>query len=210
MKKSLSREKVLSTAVRLADSDGIGVLSMRNLAGKIGVEAMSLYNHVRNKDDLLLGMAEHVAGEFYLPVVGGDWKAEMHKRAVTAHQVLVRHPWASQLFVSQINTGTNVLGYADTTIGCLVEAGFTYPQADHAWNAIDSHVYGFTLQQLNFPFQPEDFAEAASHHMPDLSDGMVYLRRMAELVMNGRHDGVQDFTFGLNLILDGLAAKLNR
>ena len=82
----------------------------------------------------------------------------MRQRAISAHEVLLRHPWATMLMVSRINTGPAMLRYIDATIGCLREAGFSYPMADHAWNAIDSHIYGFTLQKLNFPIADDEFA----------------------------------------------------
>lgn len=201
----LTRTRVLDAGMALADRDGIEALSMRRLAGELGVEAMSLYNHVRNKEDALDGLVDLVAAEFKRPGIGGDWRAEMRARAIAAHGVLVRHPWATALIVSRVNVGPSMLAYVDATIGCLVAAGFSYPEADRAWNAIDSHVYGFTLQQLAFPFAEEDYADAAAAYLPDLSDDLPWLRGMAIEVAEGRHHGRQDLAFGLDLILDGLA-----
>jgi AcrR family transcriptional regulator len=200
----LTRRRVLTAAVQLADREGIEALSMRRLALELGVEAMSLYNHVRNKEDALDGMVEVVASEFVRPRVGEDWKAEMRRRSVAAQEVLVRHPWAAALIVSRVNVGPSMLAYVDATIGCLVSAGFSYPQADWAWNTIDSHIYGFTLQQLNFPFEEEEYADQASAFLPELPEELPWLRAMAEEVAAGRHDGRQDFAFGLEFILDGL------
>jgi hypothetical protein len=111
---------------------------------------MSLYNHVASKEDLLDGLVELVASEMEVPgklqATGGDWKAVMRRRATSAHAVLMRHPWATMLFVSRVNIGPNMLRYVDRTIGCLREAGFSYPMADHAWTALDAYTYGFTLQ----------------------------------------------------------------
>jgi AcrR family transcriptional regulator len=201
----LTRERVLLAATRLADEHGIDALSMRKLAQSLGVEAMSLYNHVTDKDDVLDGMVEIVVGEIDLPTIGADWQAAMRQRAGSAYRVLLRHPWASQLIVSRFNVGPAMLRYIDATIGCLVAAGFTYELADRAWNAIDSHIYGFTMQQLNFPLEPAEYAAAAKqflHLIP--ATQYPYMHALSRQVIDGRHDGLHDLDFGLGLILDGL------
>lgn len=86
-----------------------------------------------------------------LPAIGGDWKAALRARSASAHEVLLRHPWATGLIGTRINVGPAMLRYIDATVGCLRAAGFSLPQADRAWNALDGHRYGFTLQELNFP-----------------------------------------------------------
>lgn len=204
----LSRERVLRAAIALADQDGLAALSMRNLGQALGVEAMSLYKHVASKDDVLAGMVDLVAGEIEVPTPGGDWQATMRRRAVSAHGVLMRHPWATMLFVSRANIGPAMLRYVDATISCLRQAGFSYPLADHAWNALDSYVYGFTLQKLNFPFAPAEYAAMAQSfiHMipPEQFPG---LNGMSQEVIAGRHDGLHELAFGLDLLLDGLARR---
>lgn len=203
--KPLSRERVLRAAVRIADKDGIESLSMRKLAQSLGVEAMSLYNHVANKEDVLDGLVEIVAAQMDLPEIGKDWRMAMRQRAISAHEVLLRHPWAAMLFLSRINVGPVMLRYVDATIGCLHEAGFSYEMADHAWNALDNHIYGFTLQALNFPLDPSDYRAAAQGFLPMIpEDKYPYLRALSQQVIDGTHNGLQDFTFGLDLILDGL------
>jgi len=205
----LSKERVLRAAIELADQGGIDSLSMRRLGQQLGVEAMSLYNHVANKDAILDGMVDTVVGEIEPPAVGGDWKAAMRRRAISAHEVLVRHPWASGLIVSRVNIGPAMLRYVDSTIGALREAGFSFALVDRAWNAMDSYIYGFTLQELNFPFEPDEFAEAAATYRPQISaDEYPYLAELTELVMQERDDGVPEFEFGLDLILDGLERVL--
>ena len=201
----LTRARILRAAVRLADKQGIEALSMRKLAHGLGVEAMSLYNHVGGKDDLLDGMVDLVASEIEVPVVGADWKVSMRTRATSAHEVLLRHPWATLLILSRVNIGPAMLRYVDATIGCLREAGFSYALVDHAWNALDNHIYGFTLQALNFPFEPEEYANAAAQFVSLVpADTHPHLHELTCLVMDGKHDGVSDFSFGLELILDGL------
>ena len=201
----MTRERVLQAAIHLADKEGIESVSMRKLAQQLGVEAMSLYNHVANKDDVLDGMADLVVAKIELPEPGGDWKKAIRKRAHSAHEVLLRHPWASMLIVSRLNIGPAMLRYVNATLGCLREAGFSYQLADRAWNAIDSHIYGFTLQELNFPLERSDYASAARGFLPMLpAEQYPYMRELTQLVADGAHQGVHQFEFGLELLLDGL------
>lgn len=202
----LSPQSVLGAALRLADERGLEALSMRNLAQALKVEAMSLYNHVSNKEHILDGLVELVVSELEVPVPGGDWKAAMRQRARSAHAVLMRHPWATMLFVSRVNVGPHMLRYVDATLGCLREAGFSYALADHAWTALDAYVYGFTLQKLNFPLVPSEYAKAAKQFLPMIPvEQFPYLRGMSQEVIAGRHDGTHDLDFGLELLLDGVA-----
>lgn len=205
----LSRERILRAAIDMADIDGIESLSMRKLAQVLGVEAMSLYNHVANKEDLLDGIVDIAVGEIDLPPREADWQEAMRQRATSAHAVLLRHPWASMLIVSRINVGPAMLSYVDATIGCLLEAGFSYEMADRAWNAIDSYIYGFALQELNFPFDPAEYASAAKEFLPLVpADKYPYLNGLSQEVIAGRHDGIQDFEFGLELVLNSLQRLL--
>ncbi|MDA0267354.1 MAG: TetR/AcrR family transcriptional regulator [Cyanobacteria bacterium] len=204
-KAPLSRDRVLQTAIRLADEEGIAALSMRKLAQELGVKAMSLYNHVANKNDLLDGMVDIVAGEIEVPSPETDWRKAMRRRATSAHAVLLRHPWATMELVSRVNVGPAMLRYVDATLGCLRAAGFSFEMADHAWNAIDSHIYGFTLQALNFPFAAEEYADVAESYVAMIpADQYPHLNGLTHHVMAGRYDGLHDFEFGLELILNGL------
>ncbi|MFO0750558.1 MAG: TetR/AcrR family transcriptional regulator C-terminal domain-containing protein [Myxococcota bacterium] len=202
----LSADKVLRTALRMVDKDGLGALSMRNLAAALKVEAMSLYNHVTNKEHILDGLVELVVSEIELPdPAAGDWRATMRARAQSAHAVLMRHPWATMLFVSRLNIGPNMLRYVDRTIGCLREAGFSYPLADHAWNALDAYIYGFTLHKLNFPLDPSEYASSAKQFLPMIPvEQFPYLNGMSQAIISGRHDGMHQLELGLELILEGL------
>ena len=207
---ALSKVRVLRAAVALADEIGIASLSMRKLGEALGVEAMSLYRHVANKEDILDGIVDIVASEFKGPALNGNWKTAMRRRSISAHEALVRHPWATMLVVSRANVGPSMLRYVDATIGCLREAGFSYVLADHAWNALDSYVYGFTLQKQNFPFEPQEYANMAKAFLPMIpADQFPYLNGMSQQVIDGQHDGLHGLEFGLDLILDGLD-KLRR
>jgi AcrR family transcriptional regulator len=201
----LSRERVLQAALQQADEGGIEALSMRKLAQVLGVQAMSLYNHVANKDDLLDGIVDRVVGEIEVPSLETDWKSAMRQRSASAHTVLLCHPWATMPLVSRVNVGPAMLRYVDATLGCLYEAGFSFEMADRAWNAIDSHIYGFTLQELNFPFEAAEYSEEAAKGLSLIpAEQYPYLNRLTQYVMEGRYDGIHDFEFGLELILSGL------
>ena len=201
----LSRERILQVALRLADDEGIAALSMRKLAQELGVKAMSLYNHVANKDDILDGIVDMVIAEISLPSLNTDWKTTMQQRATSAHAALLRHPWATMEIVSRVNVGPAMLHYVDATLGCLVEAGFSFEMADHAWNAMDSHIYGFTLLELAFPFEAAEYTSVAQEYVAMIpATKYPYLNRLTHSVMDGRYDGLHNFEFGLDLILNGL------
>jgi AcrR family transcriptional regulator len=207
----LTQASIVAAAIAIADEGGIAALSMRKLAQRLGVEAMSLYNHIDNKEALLSAMVEGVVAGFAPPRPDAPWKAELHRRAVTAHQQLCSHPWANALLVSRPNMGAGMLAYIEATLDCLVHAGFSLTDADHAWNTMDSHIYGFTLQKLNFPFAPDDYAEAAATNIDRIpEDRFPCLHGLAELVARRQYNGLHDLDHGLRLILDGLEAQLEK
>jgi AcrR family transcriptional regulator len=206
---ALSRRRVLRSALELADREGLEGLSMRKVAQGLGVQAMSLYNHVANKEDLIDGMVELVVGEMAVPEVSQDWRGEMRRRAIVAHEVLLRHPWAAMALMSRVNVGPMMLRYIDGTLGCLKAGGFSLVMADHAWNAMDSYIYGFTMKALQFPFEPEDYAEAAKMGLP-LIPVELYpnMHQLTIDVIERRYSGLHDFEFGLEILLDGLGRLL--
>src|SRR5436305_1966226 len=142
----LNRERVLRAAVALADASGSESLSMRKLGEAVGVEAMSLYHHVANKEDLLDGMIDVVFGEIDLPSGGEDWKAAMRRRGISARRVLSGHGWAIGFMASRSAPGPATLRHHDAVIGCLRDAGFSIELAAYAFSVLDSYVYGFALQ----------------------------------------------------------------
>lgn len=205
----LTRERVLRAAVTMADEHGLASVTMRALGEALGVQAMSLYNHVSGKDDILDGIVDLVVAEIEVPSRSAPWRGAMAARAVSAHAVLLRHPWACALLMSRVNVGPAMLRYVDATVGCLRGAGFSLPMADHGWNALDSYIYGFTLHKLNFPFEADEYAKVAAAYLPSLSaDQFPSMRALTELVASGGHDGLHDLEFGLDLLLDGLERVL--
>lgn len=203
----LSRERVLRAAVALADRDGIDALTMRRLGEELGVEAMSLYNHVANKGDVLDGIVDLVVGDIRVPPAGTPWRTAMRERAISAHEVLLAHPWAAMQLMSRFNIGSGMMGYLDATLGRLREGGFTVEGALDAWHTLDSHIYGFTLQELSIPFDVEDNATVSAGVLPQVSaDTHPHLVEvLTEIMQHGREE---DFTLGLELILDGLERRL--
>lgn len=202
----LSRERILEQAILLADTSGIEGLSMRKLADTLGVKAMSLYNHFANKDEILDGLVECVIAEIDVPDLPAEqWKDALLARANSAHKALLAHPWATQTIVSRMNVGPNILAYIDKTVGCLIKAGFTLEMADHIWNAMDNHIYGFTLQELNFPLQEDEYAEAAAGFIDMIpAEKYPYMNALSTHVMEGKYNGIHDFEFGFTLMLNGL------
>jgi len=205
----LSRERVLRAAVALADHSGIESLTMRRLGQELGVEAMSLYNHVANKDDILDGIVDLVLSDIDVPPSGTDWKPAMRHRAISAHEVLLAHPWAAMLVMSRYNIGPGMTRYLDATLGRLREGGFSIEGALDAWNTLDSHLYGFTLQELNLPFDVSETQQVSASVLPQIpADEFPHVAEVITHVMqSGR---AENFQFGLDLILEGLEAILNR
>lgn len=209
----LSRERVIEAAVGLADARGIEALTMRRLAQDLGVEAMSVYHHVANKDDILDGIVQHVLEECELPAPGDEWKAAIRRTAISTHEVLVRHRWAASLILAGAGTGAARLRYMDGILGALRRAGFSAELTDHAYHAIDSHIMGFTLWQVGMDLgSEEDLKEKASEFLATLPVAeFPYLAEHIEQHLNPRSgDDVGEFEFGLGLILDGLERMLPR
>jgi AcrR family transcriptional regulator len=208
----LNRDRVLRTAVGLAEQLGIEALTMRRLGEELGVEAMSLYNHVQNKEDLLNGMINTVFEEIELPSWEDEWKIAMRKRAVSARAALSRHPWATVLMESGTTPGPATLRLHDRVIGVLRAAGFSVPMAAHAFSLINSYIYGFVMQENALPFHsPEEtaiMAAAMLAHFP--VDTFPHLAEFtAEHVLKPGYDYGDEFEFGLELILDALGRALD-
>lgn len=204
----LSRERVLRAAVALADQGGIGSVTMRRLGQELGVEAMSLYKHVKNKDDLLDGIVDLVVGDIDVPPAGTPWKEAMRHRAVSAHEVMLAHPWAALQVMSRFNIGPGMTRYLDATLGRLREGGFSIDSALDAWHTLDSHIYGFTLQELGLPFDVEETQQVSADVLQQLpvDEFPHVVEVITKIMQTGR---VEDFEFGLDLILDGLERILD-
>ena len=203
----LNRERVLRAAVALADEAGIESLSMRRLGQELGVEAMSLYNHVANKDDLLNGITDRVVSEIELPNGGGDWKTALRRHAISAHDVLVAHPWACRLALSPDTESLASVRRAEWMLQQLREGGFSPEVTYHAYHALDAHILGFTLWQLGHGIvDAEQLRELAAEFFRRFGpDELPYLREHADQHFAGfGHEGKGAYELVLDLILDGL------
>jgi AcrR family transcriptional regulator len=210
----LTRERVLRAAIALADERGAEELTMRKLAKALGVEAMSLYNHVANKDDLLDGMIDLVFGEIEAPEPGGDWKAELRRRALSTREALGRHPWAIGEMEGRTNHGPSNLRIHNAVLGCLRAAGFSVEMTVHAYSVQDAYIYGFALQEADMSSEtPDDFAAEAQRQMRDYEAVLADYPHLVEVVgghvAKAGYDYASEFLFGLDVILDGLERLLD-
>jgi AcrR family transcriptional regulator len=200
---------VLRAAVALADEGGFESLTMRKLAKELGVEAMSLYNHVANKDDLLDGMIDIVFGEIEAPSTEVDWKEALRKRAVSTRDALTRHRWAIGRMEGRTNHGPANLRLHDAVLGCLRAAGFSIEMAVHAYSVQDAYIYGFALQERDMSAESAaDFAAEAGRQMREYEAVLDDYPHLVEVVgghvAKAGYDYATEFLFGLDLILDGL------
>ncbi len=205
----LSRERALQVAMALADAEGLEALTMRRLAQELGVEAMSLYHHVSNKNDILDGMVDLVFAQIELPAGSGDWKKEMRKRTHSARAALNRHPWAIGLMESRSAPGMATLQHHDAVLGSLRKGGLSITLTAHAYSMIDAYLYGFVLQEIQLPFDTEDSKatqEMTRAIFEKIPEGV--LPNLAEFtmkhVLKPGYSYAKEFDFGLELILDGL------
>jgi AcrR family transcriptional regulator len=215
-RKPLTKERVLAQAIALADADGIEALTMRKLGQALGVEAMSLYNHVANKGELVAAMVDRVVEQFELPDDEPRWEAAIRRCAISAHDLLIEHQWACSLALLPSDTrvvdGPRIR-YMEWLLRRLREAGFSAEIAYSAYHTLDSHIFGFTLWQLGHakaarmlaPSDGQSLEEWAARFLEQMRPQFPYLAEHGEQHMAaGAHDGRHEFEFGLDLILDGL------
>jgi AcrR family transcriptional regulator len=209
-RKPLTRTRVLDAALRLADAEGGDALSMRKVSELLAVKPMALYNHVANKDDLLLALRDLVVDEIALPAETGDWQASMRACALSAHHALRRHPWAGPIWVRPTPTRT-LFRYMEARLACLRVAGFDVEAAYVAHHVLENYVVGYTNQQgsfaTTFPTWDEGgMVQVTSRALPMLPvDEFPFLVEHIRLHLeNPGHGHRDDFEFGLDLILDGL------
>ena len=202
---TLSRERVLRAALVLADEGGLESLTMHAIGRRLGVQAMSLYRHVENKEDLLDGLIDLVVSEVEVPMSSADWKAAMRQRAISARRVFARHRWAIGLVESQRRPRAVTLRHHEWVLGVLLEAGFSPAMAAHAYNLLDSYIYGFALQEASLTYgSPQEQAEVGQAMLQQLPPEYPNLARVAsEFIEAGTEYGA-GFEFGLEVILDGI------
>jgi AcrR family transcriptional regulator len=209
----LTRDRVMSAAIALADDFGIERLTIRRLAESLDVRPMTLYHHVDGKEDLLNGIVDLVFAEIELPPAELGWKPAMRIRCLSAREVLARHPWAPPYMESRTTPGPASLRHHEAVLACLMGGGLPLQLTAHAYAILDSYVYGFALQEANLPFGGgEEIAGLASQILDSLpaDDYPTLARFTAEHVLKPGYSFGSSFEFGLDLILDGLEAASRR
>ena len=207
----LSFDRVLRSALAVADEGGLDGLTIRSLAERLGAKPMSLYHYVAGKDEILDGLVDLVFAEIELPEPTGDWRREMTRRARSAIEVLGRHPWSIGLLESRTTPGPATLRHHDATLGALRAGGFSVVQTGHAYAVLDAFVYGFAVQLASLPFEgPDGAAEVAEAIMALMGSGEYpHLVEFAEQhAMQPGYDFADEFEVGLELVLDGLERML--
>lgn len=207
-RQALTAERALAEAMALADTEGLSGLTMRKLASRLGVEAMSLYHHLPNKDALLDGMVDQVYTEVELPLPDEPWQPAMQRRAESLRAALLRHPWAVELLDSRSTPGPATLAHHEAIIRNLRDSGFSWHLTAHAFSLIDAYVFGFVIQEIQLPFDtPEENQELAEDIMEGMSQAFPYLTQFTmEHVMQPGYNYGNEFDYGLNLVLRGLTA----
>ena len=207
----VTRERALRVAVALADAHGLAELTMRRLADELHIEAMSLYHHVPNKDAILDGMVDLVFQEFEMPRLEEPWRVALERRMRSVREVLLRHPWSLGILESRKAAGPSTLAQHDAVLACLRGAGFSVALAGHAFAVLDSFVFGFVLTEITLPFHGEEETHAVATEMVDgFSPGAYpHLAELArEVVLQPGYAFSNEFSFGLELILDALERSL--
>jgi AcrR family transcriptional regulator len=210
-RRPLSRDRVLRGAIELADERGIESLTMRTLAQKLGVEAMSLYNHVANKEEILDGMVDTVMGEINDATSGisGDWKTAMRKRILAARKILLRHPWVPGVLVSRTSDSVPQMQYYESLIGLFRDGGFSFDLTHHALHALGSRALGFTQEPFDDSQPVPDPSALARQLAPEYPNTAALLEGVSHDTDTtlGWCDDQFEFEFALDLLLDGLERR---
>lgn len=209
---ALTKERVIQAAIDIADNGGLEALSMRKLGRILGVEAMALYYHYASKSHLIDGMIDAIHSEIKTPQNKISWVEQMRRRAESAFEVLLLHPWAAPIMEASINPGPSTLRDSENSMKCFREAGFSIEMTVHAVTVLNIYIYGAaeTYSRLNFSSSQEaaDFSETVKNQFP-IGEYPYLGEIITEHMMKASYDAKKEFEFGLNLILDGIA-KIER
>jgi AcrR family transcriptional regulator len=204
----LSRERIVAAAIDLADRDGIDSLSMRKLAQQLGVDPMSLYNHVSDKDDLLAGIVDGLVARIEPTTDDADWRSNLRRTILAARGVLLQHPWSSRVIESRVTPTPATLRYLDTVVGILRAGGFSLDLRHHSLHVLGSRILGFSQDLFDDSpdVRPEPEVAAMQARMwatthPDLALLAGAVTHDGGL---GGCDDDEEFAFSLELILEGL------
>jgi AcrR family transcriptional regulator len=200
----LTRDRVLIAAAALADRQGLDAVSMRRVGEALDVEAMSLYRHVRGKDDLLDGMVETTIARFPARDESAEWRESLRALLRGAHQVLLEHPWVAALATSRPAVGPARLRFVDAVLGSLLTGGCSPQLAHDAMHAIEVHLFAFTLQELRLQ------GDTAHGYQLDIVRGDVALYpHLAATLQAATHDHVAEFEFVLELLIVGIERAIS-
>ena len=207
----LSRERVLDASIDLADREGIDAVSMRRLGQLLGVEAMSLYTHVRSKDDLLDGMADAVVARIPIDRRGAGWQRPLRGMILGARAVMLRHPWAARVIATRATPGPATVRYMDAVAATLLDGSFSVDLAHHAMHVLGSRVLGFGQDLFDDGADDPEAAATIARELAPVFPAVAAIALAAshEGGLGGCDDDVE-FAFGLDLILDGLERERGR
>jgi len=201
----LNRERIIGAAVKLADQHGADELSMRKLGAELGVEAMSLYNHVANKDEILDGMIDHVFTTIPLPDPKEDWRVSVRTTGLAAMEQFTAHPWVVSLLMQRGNFGNASLVFMNQVLGILRAAGFSDEETHHAWQMLASHTMGYAFQQSSGSWHENDW-NGLEDQLSRLGDRFPHVVALAPLLAECEFGS--EYAFGLEIIISGLEARL--
>ena len=207
----VSREQVLDAAFALADEGGPAAVTMASVGARLGVEAMSLYRHIGNKEEMLDGLVDRVFAEIEVPADARDWRDALRRRAVSVHAALRRHAWAIGLMESRSQPGPATLGHHDAMVGILLRAGFDGRGATRVYNVLDSYVYGFALQEATLPFaSPEEMASQSEQILAAVAGAYPHLAAVQRELVGSGFDYADEFEAGLDIIMGALPEPSSR
>lgn len=211
-RKLITHKKIISAAISVADKAGVEGLSMRSIAKKLGIEAMSLYNHVKNKDEILDQIVDKIFSEIKWDQSNKSWRESMTERAISTREVLKKHPWAVTILESRKNPGPTTLAHHDAVIGCLRKAGFSLPLTAAAFSALDSYIFGFVMSEQSLPFESDEevaiLAEQMLSQFPKDAFPNLY-EFTADYVFKPGYSYKKEFLNGLDLLLDSLESRFS-
>jgi AcrR family transcriptional regulator len=197
----LTRDRILRTAIDLADAEGVDALTMRRLGQATGVEAMSLYHHVASKDDLLGAVVDLLIDEIPAAAAGPDWQAALREQAMAGRAQFTRHPWAASLLVRRRTISPAYLRYLDRVTGIMLAGGLSHQLAHTAMHVLDTRVFGFSQEFVEMPDLGPEIAAildgTKAHLYPHISETMADIE----------HHEDAEFAFALDLVLEGLEAR---
>lgn len=209
-KKKITKDLIIQTAFIYVDKHGLESLSMRKLASELGIKAMSLYNHISNKDEVIDLLVEEVMMQVQYED-DEHWQKAISNRAHALKDVLIKHGWAIWPILSRPNMGAYFISDFDRSIGIFIESGFTYKQADQIISSINSYIYGYVLQTLHFPIETDSFQETAEEYKDFApKETLPYLWGMTNEVRLGKYNGIIDFDTGLGFIIKGIEQMFNK